>query len=161
VLGAATLVALALMVPRAGFVPLWDGGYYAECVIDAVQNGLRPYWLRCAGHSSHVYVLLAGVARWLAPNGTLSFFIVGSLLFLAACVGFYRLMRLALPSRELDVERAQATAAFMLQPSFLAAVLQPNIDLPVLTGFVWCLVTLIERRWVWTVLVGLGMVFSK
>jgi hypothetical protein len=161
VLGAATLVALALMLPRASFVPLWDGRFYAECVIEAAQNGLRPYWLRCAGHPSHVYVLLAGVARWLAPNGTLSFFIVDSLLLVAACVGFNRVMRLALPSRDLDVERAQATAAFMLQPSFLAAVLQPNLDLPVLTGFVWCLVMLIERRWVWTVLVGLAMVFSK
>ena len=80
VLGAATLVALALMLPRADFVPLWDGRFYADCVIDAAQNGLRPYWLRCAGHSSHVYVLLAGVARWLAPNGTLSFFVVDSLL---------------------------------------------------------------------------------
>jgi hypothetical protein len=161
VLGAATLVVLALMLPRADFVPLWDGRFYAECVMDAARNGLRPYWLRCAGHSSHVYVLLAGAARWLAPGGTLSFFAVDSLLFALACVGFYRVMRLALPSRELDVERAQATAAFMLQPSLLAAVLQPNIDLPVLAGFVWCLVTLIERRWVWTVLVGLAMVFSK
>jgi len=54
-----------------------------------------------------------------------------------------------------------ATGAFLLQPSFLAAVLQPNLDLPVLAGFVWCLVTLIERRWVWTVVAGLAMSFSK
>ena len=160
-LAAGTLVALALMLPRADFVPIWDGGFYAECVLEAVRNGLRPYWLRCVDHSSQVYVLLAGFARWIAPNGTLSFFVVDSLLFVAACVGFHRLMRLALPARELDVERAQVTAAFMLQPSFLAAVLQPNLDLPVLAGFIWCLVTLIEQRWVWTVLVGLAMVFSK
>src|SRR6476469_6080447 len=100
------------MLPRADFVPLWDGRVYADCVLEAVQNGLRQYWLRCAGHSSHVYVILAALARWIAPNGTLSFFVVDSLLLVAACVGFYRLMRLALPSRELDVERAQATAAF-------------------------------------------------
>ena len=161
VLAATTAAALALLVPRVRFVPLWDGGFYAECVLTAVENGLRPYWLRCVGHPSQAYVILAGVARWLAPNGTLSFFVVDSLLFAAACVGFYRVMRLALPSRELDAERAQATGAFMLQPSFLAAVLQPNIDLPVLAGFVWCLVTLVERRWLWTVLVGLAMVFSK
>ena len=161
VLAATTVVALALLVPRVSFVPLWDGGFYAECVLTAVQNGLRPYWLRCVGHSSQAYVLLAGVARWLAPEGTLSFFVLDSLLFAAAGVGFYRLMRLALPSRELDVERAQATGAFVLQPSFLAAVLQPNLDLPVLAGFVWCLVTLIERRWLWTTFVGLAMVFSK
>ncbi len=161
VLAATTVVALALLVPRVNFVPLWDGRFYAECVLEAARNGLRPYWLRCAGHSSQAYVIVAGVAHWLAPNGTLSFFVVDSLLFAAACVGFYRVMRLALPSRELDVERAQATGAFMLQPSFLAAVLQPNIDLPVLAGFVWCLVTLVERRWGWTVLIGLAMVFSK
>jgi len=152
---------LALLLPRARFVPLWDGGFYAECVLTAMEHGFRPYWLRCVGHSSQAYVILAGVARWLAPNGTLSFFVVDSLLFAAACVGFHRVMRLALPSRDFDVERAQATGAFMLQPSFLAAVLQPNIDLPVLAGFVWCLVTLVERRWVWTVLIGLAMVFSK
>jgi hypothetical protein len=161
VLVATTVVALALLVPRVSFVPLWDGGFYAQCVLSAVENAFRPYWLRCGDHSSHVYVVLTGVARWLAPNGTLSFFVVDSLLFAAACIGFHRLMRLALPSRELDVERAQATGAFMLQPSFLAAVLQPNIDLPVLAGFVWCLVTLIERRWGWTVLVGIAMAFSK
>jgi len=154
-------MALALLLPRARFVPLWDGGFYAECVLTAMEHGFRPYWLRCVGHSSQAYVILAGVARWLAPNGTLSFFVVDSLLFAAACVGFHRVMRLALPSRDFDVERAQATGAFMLQPSFLAAVLQPNIDLPVLAGFVWCLVTLVERRWVWTVLIGLAMVFSK
>jgi len=161
VLGAATLVTLALVAAHADFVPLWDGRLYADCVIDAVKNGMRPYWLRCAGHPSHAYVLLAGFARWLAPNGTLSFVVVDSLLFAAACLGFHRLMRLALPARELEVERAQATATFMLQPSFFAAVLQPNVDLPVLTGFVWCLVTLIERRWLWTVIAGLVMVFSK
>src|SRR4030095_237666 len=26
---------------------------------------------------------------------------------------------------------------------------------------VWCVVTLIERRWVWTIVVGLAMAFSK
>jgi hypothetical protein len=161
VLAATTLVALALLVPRVSFVPLWDGGFYAECVLEAVRNGLRPYWLQCVGHSSQVYVILSGVARWLAPNVTFSFLVVDSLLFVSACVGFYRLMRLALPSPQLDVERAQATGAFMLQPSFLAAVLRPNIDLPVLAGFVWCLVSPIERRWVWTMLVGLAIVFSK
>ncbi len=161
VLGVATLVALALVAAHADFVPLWDGRFYAECVIDAAKNGLRPQWLRCAGHPSHAYVLLAGFARWLAPNGTLSFVVVDSLLFAAASLGFYRLMRLALPARELEVERAQATAVFMLQPSFLASVVQPNLDLPVLAGFVWCIVTLIERRWVWTIVVGLAMAFSK
>ena len=57
---------------HARFVPLWDGRFYAECVIEAAKNGLRPYWLRCAGHPSQAYVRLAGLARWLAPNGTLS-----------------------------------------------------------------------------------------
>jgi hypothetical protein len=160
-LGAATLVALALVVSHADFIPLWDGRVYADCVIDAVKNGFRPYWLRCGDHSSHAYVLLAGAARWLLPNGTLSFVLIDSLLFAAACLGFYRLVRLALPGRDLEVERALATGVFMLQPSFLASVLQPNVDLPVLAGFVWCLVTLIERRWVWTVVVGVATAFSK
>lgn len=108
-LGAATLVALVLVVSHARFVPLWDGRFYAECVIEAAKNGLRLCWLRCAGHPSQAYVLLAGLARWLAPNGTLSFVVVDSLLFAAACFGFFRLMRLALPARELAVERALAT----------------------------------------------------
>jgi hypothetical protein len=161
VLGAGALVALAFIVSHASFVPLWDGRFYAECVIDAEHNRLRPYYLRCAGHPSHTYVVLAGLAHHVLPNGSISFVLVDSLLLAAACVGFHRLLRLALPARELDVDRAAATAVFVLQPAFLASALQPNVDLPVLAGFVWCLITLIERRWVWTVLVGLAMVFSK
>jgi hypothetical protein len=49
----------------------------------------------------------------------------------------------------------------MLQPPLLASVLQPGLDLPVLVGSVWIIALLIERRWVWTAVVGTAMVFSK
>ena len=161
ILGTAALVALGLIASRAGFVPLWDGRGYADCAIEAANNGFRPYFLRCYGHPSHIYVMLTGLAHRLATGSPVPFLAVDSLLFAAASVAFYRLTRLVLPGPERSMERAGATAAFVLQPSFLAMAVQPNIDVPVLAGFLWCLVTLIERRWVWTVLVGLATVFSK
>jgi hypothetical protein len=66
VLGAATLVALALMLPRADFVP-WTAGSTPTAF--RPRNGLRPCWLR-----SRAFVACGrpsrGARRWIT-NGTL------------------------------------------------------------------------------------------
>jgi hypothetical protein len=54
-----------------------------------------------------------------------------------------------------------ADAAFTIHPAFLAAVVQPSIDLPLLPGFVWSIVFALERRWTPLVLCGFWLSFSK
>ena len=161
ILAAATVAALLLLASRASFVPLWDGRIYADCAINAADGGFRPYYLRCGLHSSLAYIALVGMAYLLVPDTPATFLVVHAAMFGAGAVAFYRLTRITFPSPDLGLERAALTAAFVLQPSFLAMVVQPNLDLPVLVGMLWSVVTLLERRWVWTIIVATLAIFSK
>ena len=161
ILAAATVCALLLLASRASFVPLWDGRIYADCAANAATGGFRPYYLRCGLHSSIAYVVLVGMAYLVMPGTPLAFHIVHAAMFGAGAVAMYRLLRFAFPSPALGIERALVAAAFLVQPSFLAMVIQPNLDLPVLVGMLWCIVTLLERRWVWTILIATLAIFSK
>ena len=157
----AAIAAIALLATRAGYVPLWDGRIYADCFNVAATN---PFWLgalRCAGHPSHVYAGYMAAIQSLAVYSYLPLLVGNAILFAVACVGFHRLLKLAFPAPELALERSLVTAAFIVQPTFLANVVQPGLDLPLLPGFIWCVVFLIERRWVPLVLTGTAMAFSK
>jgi hypothetical protein len=70
-------------------------------------------------------------------------------------------MRRAFPGDGHETDIAVLTAAFLLQPPFLASVIQPSLDLPVVAGTIWCTVLLVERRWIWCAAVGTVMAFSK
>jgi len=161
ILAVGAVAALLLLASRASFVPLWDGRIYADCGLTVAREGFRPYSLRCGGHSSIAYSMLFGIAYRLVPDTPITSVAVSALMLAGGAVAFHRLLRVAFPSPDLAVERAALTGAFLVQPSFLAMVVQPNLDLPVLVGMLWCLVTLIERRWVWTVLIGTATIFSK
>lgn len=161
VLASAAIISAALLISRAGYVPMWDGFIYAEAINDALARPTAPNALRFAGHASHVYGALAVAAQALAPGRFWPMLLLDSALFAAACVGFARLLRLAYGAAEHQVDRALLTAAFCLQPSVLGAVVQPGIDLPLVPGFIWCTVFLLERRWLATIIVGLALAFTK
>jgi hypothetical protein len=81
-------------------------------------------------------------------------------LFLAAGIAFHRLTRLVFPGAD-ALDRALLTATFALQPSFLAAVVQPGLDLPLLPALLWAIVGILERRWLVVILSGLALAFTK
>jgi hypothetical protein len=161
ILALAAVVAVALLAPHGDFVPLWDGLAYAECAVDVVTNRFALYFLRCYGHPAYVYSGILAVVQLLDVGNPALLLLVNALVLAAATVGFHRLMRRAFPGEGYETEIALLTAAFLLQPPFLASVLQPALDLPVLAGTVWCTVLLIERRWFWCAAVGTAMAFSK
>ena len=157
----AVVVAAALVISRVDYVPMWDGFIYAEAIADALAAFPSPDALRLAGHSSQAYSVLAVAAQRLAPESTWPILLLNGALFGLACVGFARLTRLAFDGPEHRLDRALLFAAFALQPSFLASVVQPGIDLPLLPGFIWCTVFLLERRWLLAAACGVAIVFTK
>jgi hypothetical protein len=159
VLGAAAVVACALLFTRLDYVPIWDGRIYAACIAAAAEH-FTPESLRCAGHASQAYAGVAAVAQMLAPTSAVPLVAVNAILFLLACVGFHRLAGLVFPALD-ALDRAFLTAAFAVHPAFLSAVVQPSLDLPLLPAFLWAIVFVLERRWVPLVLAGLALAFTK
>ena len=161
VLLAAAAVVAWLLTSRVGYVPMWDGFVYAEAIADAVAWPPSLGALRLAGHASQAYAAVAVAFQALAPGTFWPLLLLNAVFLLLACVGFHRLLRLAFPDPAYRLERALLTAAFAVQPSLLAAVVQPGLDLPVVPGFIWCTVLMMEKRWLATILVGIVVAFTK
>lgn len=158
----AAALAVAVLVWRyAGFVPIWDGRIYADCVIDAASRPLALETLRCAEHPSHAYVgFLAMVQRLDPGNGAL---LIGAnfLLFALAAVAFHRLLGRLFPGDGQAPERALLTFGFAVQPAFVASVVQPGLDFGVLVFFVIALWAALEDRILLMALAGVFLCFSK
>ena len=161
VLALAVLAALALISGHLSFIPMWDGRAYAECAVEASLRGFAPYYLRCWGHASHFYVAVLAISQLVDPGNGVALIAVNGLVLAVAVAGFHRLTRSVFPAREHELDRALLSTIFLLQPPFLASVLQPGLDLPVLAGTIWTIALLIERRWFWTAAAGVALVFSK
>jgi hypothetical protein len=159
VLGSAAIAVCWLLVTRLDYVPIWDGGIYAAC-ISAASEKFTLGALRCGGHASQAYAAVAALAQMLAPASAVPLLVTNAALFALACVGFHRLTRLLFPSVP-SVDRALLTAAFIVHPAFVSAVVQPGLDLPLLPAFLWALVFALERRWVALVLTGVALAFTK
>src|SRR5512143_4086977 len=114
VVSGAALVACALLVSRIGYVPIWDGRIYAACIAAAADH-LSADSLRCAGHASQAYALLAAVVQKLAPASSIPLLATNAALFGLACLGFHRLTRRVFPGVP-TVDRALLTAAFTVHP---------------------------------------------
>jgi len=159
VLAAAAAFVCALLASRTDYVPIWDGRIYAAC-ISAAAESVAPEALRCAGHASQAYVLVAALAQTIARSSTAPVLVMNAFLFLVAVIGFNRLVHLAFPEGD-GIDRALLTAAFALQPAFLASIVQPGLDLPLLPGFIWSILSVVERRPVRLVACGLWLAFTK
>jgi hypothetical protein len=140
---------------------MWDGYVYATEINDAASAPFSMSALRLAGHASQAYAAAAVTAQRLAPGSVRPLFVLSVALLGVAIIGFCRLLAIAFPGASLGPERALLAGAFMLQPSMLAAVVQPGLDLPLVPAFVWCAVFLLERRQVGVILAGIALAFTK
>ena len=161
VLALAAIAAVALISRHVGYIPMWDGRAYAECAVEASLHGLAPFYLRCWGHASHLYLGLLAISQLFDTGNATALIAVNAIILALGVASFHRLTRLVFPDDVQRVDRALLSAVFMLQPPLLASVVQPGLDLPVLTGAIWTIALLIERRWAWTAVVGTAMMFSK
>ncbi|HEX6050544.1 MAG TPA: hypothetical protein VFZ21_14795, partial [Gemmatimonadaceae bacterium] len=161
VLATAGVIVAWLLGSRLSYVPMWDGFIYAEAINDATQWPPSAESLRLAGHASQAYAAVAVAAQAISPGSFWPLLLLNAALFALACIGFHRLLQFAFPDSAQRVERSLLTAAFALQPSLLASVVQPGLDLPVVPAFIWCTVLMLERRWVATIIVGTIAAFTK
>ena len=160
VLSAVSLAVLGVLASRASYVPMWDGFVYAQLINESAQWPTMPS-LRLAGHASQAYAPLAIAVQALAPDSRWPLFLLSIALLCAAVVGFYRLTSIAFPGPEHRLDRALLTAVFLVQPTLLAAVVQPGLDLPLVPAFLWTTVWLLEQRTMAAVLLGTAMAFTK
>jgi len=161
VLAVVIVLTTAILASRLDFVPNWDGRFYADCIVDAALRKLAPSSLRCADHVSHAYMLYAGAVQMLSPGSYPLILAANAGLYLLACGAVHRLASLAFPGREHDLERAFPTALVAAQPAILAAVVQPNIDLPMLPAFLWGCVFVLRRQWIALIAAGVALVATK
>ena len=155
------LAVAAILATRLGYAPMWDGYEYASAINRAAINGVQLGDLRLAGHASYAYAALAIAAQALAPGQSWPILLLNALLWLVSVAGVWRLSAIVFPQPDLRVERSLVTAAFAAQPALLAAVVQPGLDLPVVTWFLWTAVFLLRGRWTWAALTGIALTFTK
>ena len=143
-LAIACLPFAAVMVANLGYVPLFDGLQYAECVVGALQPGRSLAELNCGGHVSIGY--FGWLALWQLPSVGSGALIVlaNAALGLFALVAFYRILSIAFPEPERRLERLVLTAALGVQPAFLASAINPTPDFGLtaaLLGVIWALLS--------------------
>jgi hypothetical protein len=155
-------VASALLLwSRRGYVPLWDGRIYAECVMQASRDLLAFGGYRCAGHISQSYVAVLALAQRAAPTSFAPMLGVNVLLLALGAVALHRLLRQVFPDESHRLGRAFVVAVFLVHPIVLASAVQPGLDFGLLVFSLCALAAVLEgRRWI-VVAFGLMLVFSK
>jgi len=113
------------------------------------------------GHASHAYVAVAALVQSLSRGSYPLLLVVNVILFAAACVAFRRLLVAVFPDDAHRLDRAFLTGAFVVQPAFLAAVVQPGLDLPLLPEFLWATVLLLRGSYMAVAVLGTAMAFTK
>jgi hypothetical protein len=161
VLLAAGSVSAMLLWSRRDYVPIFDGGFYADCVARVAAEPGYIAGYRCAGHISESSVAMLAVAARLAPETPVALLLENVLLLLLGAAALWRILRNAFPGEQHRVGRALVIGAFLVHPIVLAAVVQPGLDLSLLVFSLCALAAALEgRRWT-LVFIGVVLVFSK
>ena len=161
VLGAAAAVSALLLWSRRGYVPIFDGRIYADCIERVAADPTYFAQYRCAGHIAESYVAILALAARLRPDSAAALLLANTLLFAVGAVALSRLVRGAFPGEEHRVGRALVVGTYLVHPVVLAAVVQPGLDLGLLVFSLCALAAAVEgRRWM-LVLFGICLVFSK
>jgi len=150
---------LAVVLPNARFVPLWDSSPYAECVVSAVASPFNLLSFGCFNHPSIVYLFLVGLGQYVDLGNSALLVVVNAAL---GCLGLFAFHRIAsLLAKDEPFLALAAAFALAFHPVFLATTVFLNSDFGVVVFFLATLAALLEGRILLTALAGLGLVFSK
>lgn len=160
----AALAMLLLLWPHLGYVPLWDGRVYANCVMDAAYAGVTMESLRCAGHPSQAWALLLTIPQLVDPGNVALLHVSNFVLGVAAIVAIRVVLSRAFPdpahARELDI----VALVCAVHPVVLSTLLQTNVDFGVYAFFFIALAGVLSPGALGTfvaVAAGTATVFSK
>jgi len=158
-LGLAALAFVARGLPFLGFVPIWDGWAYGQCVVDAVASRAL-FDLDCFGHTSISYTGLLALPQLFALGTYPGFLLVNLVLGVVAIWGFSRLLPCVFPNAPCE-ELLALTGVFSVYPVFLACAINPTADYGVFVYYVLCLFALLARKDVLAIILGFALAFSK
>ena len=161
IVAAAALTAGAFVWARADYVPMWDGRIYADCYIQAATRPFRFDAYRCANHVSHAYAAIVAFAQRMAPHSPVPMIAANAALFALAAAALWRILGRLFPDHSHMTGRALTTAAFLVHPVLLAALVQPGLDFGVLVFALCAIAAAVEGRVGALAVAGALLVFSK
>ncbi|MCX5765561.1 MAG: hypothetical protein NTU67_13190 [Gemmatimonadetes bacterium] len=151
-----------LLWPERGYVPIWDGNVYANCIVDAATtHGFDLNSLRCARHPTYGWAAILTLSQLSSPGDTGMMLLMNVLLGLLALVSFRALASALFPgdghARALNV----LTVACALHPVLLSTLLQVNPDFGLYVFFLAMYAALVHDRYGWAAVAGTFLAFSK
>lgn len=161
VLGFAPFVLpLLLLLPEGGYVPIFDGREYANCLSQLAAHPSLD-GLGCAGHPTHAYALFTAAFMVFSPYSTWLLLLAHVALLLAGIWAFGRVLSHLFPSDDEWGVRLLATTALAAHPAILGCTLQPNPDLAALTGSLLVLEALLAKRLLRATAAAFFLAFTK
>jgi hypothetical protein len=142
------IVALPILIavlPNINFSPIWDGAFYAQCVIRSVSEGFSLWTLNCANHPSLASFITPALAYKLSGGALWSIHVANLLLALCAVWCFLGILNALFPEAP-QAERILGAACLSAMPVISASVLHTNADLGVFVFSVVLLFALLKRR---------------
>ena len=159
--GIISAVFLAVLLPEVGYVPIWDGRVYTDCVLSAAAKGLSMESLRCAGHPSQAWAVLLALPQLLRFGDVGVLHLTDALLGLLALGAIRVALSQVFPDRALARELDLLTLACAVHPVVLSTLLQVNVDFGVYVFFFAALAAVLSQRFGLAALAGLFLCFSK
>lgn len=153
-----------MIVPELGYVPLWDGRVYANCVFEAAFSGVTMESLRCAGHPSQGWAAVLVVPQLFSPGSVALLHATNLVLGVIAAAAFRVALARVFPEPSLARELDIVAAAAAWQPVVVSTLLQPNVDFGVYAFFFVALAGLLSPGRAGTAVALAGgtlLVFSK
>ncbi|MBI3504329.1 MAG: hypothetical protein HY059_05765 [Proteobacteria bacterium] len=152
---------LALVWPERGFVPIWDGRVYLDCVVDAARTGLSVTSLRCGGHHAQLTMGFLALSQLGDPGNTTRLLLANVLLAWAALWAFHAILAVLWPGDARTLDRALLTTVLAVHPLMLASLVQLNTDFGAFVFFLLAMALLWRgERWLGAA-AGLMLCFSK
>lgn len=131
----AALAMAVMVIPELGYVPLWDGRVYTNCVMGAAYSGLSLESLRCAGHPSQGWAAVLAIPQLFAPGSVAVLHLTDLVLGIVAVIAFRVVLARVFPdeshARGLDL----VALACAVHPVVLSTLIQPNVDFGVYVFF--------------------------
>lgn len=154
------LVFFLVLSPHLNFVPIWDGAIYSRCLNTAVTNKFFLFNFNCVGHTSMIYVLLLSISQYLTLGKPLFLNLTNILLGFLSILAFYKILILIF-RKELEKEIFLVTCLFAFFPTFLASVINLNLDFGMTAFYLLFLYALLYQKKILTVLFATATIFSK
>lgn len=149
-----------ILLPNLGFIGLYDGNYYQECIFEASKSLLHPERLFCYGHPSIVFFAPYALAMRISGGSVVAFNLVTVFFGSLSVIAFASLAKSLLPA-ESQLRRMLLACVYATHPLILATTLNVSADTGFMLFAVVFLACLFERRYALASISGLFLVFSK